>query len=44
MRQLHTLQLGRMRSYARVRLNPVDCVAGGVLGALGALFVIWLLS
>ena len=37
---LHTLQLGRVRS-RRPGLFPVEYFVGGVLGALGALVVIW---
>jgi len=37
---LHTLQLGRVRS-RRSGLPALEYFVGGVLGALGALVVIW---
>jgi len=42
---LHTLQLGMVRSrqsrMRRAGLPPVEYFVGAVLGALGALLVIW---
>jgi len=38
---LHTLQLGRVRSRQSRMRFPVEYFVGGVLGALGALLVIW---
>ena len=43
-RPLYTLQLRMLPRRPRVMLHGLDCVIGGVLGALGAVLVIWWLA